>query len=177
MLGYVEKTHFNPNSFSWKKDLPPVAELAKKILEEKKNQTNSQALKRKHKKDRKQRIDDTMLAFTDNILPAADGCHPSITIGATSNKIKQFDSFNRLQRGPGTTTDGETMITMPSIDDEYDNDDNNDDDDDHDDNLPPFAPEVDEDGTKHYTTKNGRKTLSYKKNAPQNGKLYRFSCN
>ena len=114
--------------------MPPVSELAKKIVEEKKNQTNSQALKRKHEKDRKQRIDDTMLAFTDNILPAADGCHPSITIGATSNKIKRFDSFNRLQRGSGTTTDGETMITMPSMDDEYDNDDNNDDDD-HDDNL------------------------------------------
>ena len=167
MLGNVEKTHFNPNSFSWKKDLPPVAELAKKFLEEKKNQTNSQALKRKHGK---QRIDDTMLAFTDIILPAADGCHPSITIGATSN-IKQFDSFNRLQRGPGTTTDGETMIMMPSMDDEHD------DDDDHDDNLPPFPPEVDEDGTKHFTTVDGNKTLSYKKNAPQNGKLYRFSCN
>ena len=111
--------------------MPPVAELAKKIVEEKKNQTNSQALKRKHEKDRKQRIDDTMLAFTDNILPAADGCHPSITIGATSNKIKQFDSFNRLQRGPGTTTDGETMITMPRKNDEHDDDDD-DDDDDHD---------------------------------------------
>ena len=172
MVGYVERTYFNPNSFSWKKDLPPVAEIAKKILEEKKNQTNSQALKRKIEQDKKDRLNDTMVAFTDNILPPADGCHPSITIGNQSSKIKRFDTFNPLQRGtgPGTATDGETMITMPSMDEEND-------DDDEDDDLPPFAPEVDEDGTKHYTTADGKKTLSYKKNAPQNGKLYRFSCN
>jgi hypothetical protein len=59
------------------------------------------------------------------------------------------------------------MVTMPSMDDEFD--DEEDDDDDND--LLPFAPEVDEDGTKHYTTADGKKTLSYKKNAPQNGKL------
>jgi len=40
-----------------------------------------------------------------------------------------------------------------------------DDDDDDDDDLPPFAP----DGTKDYTTADGKKTLSFKKNAPQNG--------
>jgi hypothetical protein len=45
----VERTYFNPNYFCWKKDLPPVAEIAKKILEEKKNQTKSQALKQKNR--------------------------------------------------------------------------------------------------------------------------------
>ena len=69
-------------------------------------------------------------------------------------------------------TDGDTMITMPSIDDDLD-----DDDEEEDESTAPFAPEVDEDGTKNFTTKDRRKTLSYKKNAPQNGKLYRFSCN
>ena len=93
----MERTYFNPNSFSWKKDLPPVAEIAKKILEEKKNQTNSQALKRKIEQDKKDRLNDTMVAFTDNILPPADGCHPSITIGNQSNKIKLFDTFNPLE--------------------------------------------------------------------------------
>ena len=39
----------------WKKDLPPIALLAKKIMEEKANQTTSQALKRRHEKDRKQK--------------------------------------------------------------------------------------------------------------------------
>jgi len=142
LVGYVERTYFNPNYFCWKKDLPPVAEIAKKILEEKKNQTNSQALKRKIEQDKKDGLYDTMVVFTDNILPPADGCHPSITIGTQSNKIKRFDTFNPLQRGtgPGTATDGETMITMSCMDEE------NDDDDDGDDDIPPFAPEVDEDG-------------------------------
>ncbi len=64
------------------------------------------------------------------------------------------------------------MLTMPSIDDDLDEDYEE-----EDESTAPFAPEVDEDGTKHYTTANGKKTLSYKKNAPQNGKLYRFSHN
>ena len=68
LVGYVERTYFNPNSFSGKKDLPPVAEIVKKkMLEEKKNQTNSQALKRKIEQDKKDILNDTMVAFTDNI--------------------------------------------------------------------------------------------------------------
>lgn len=61
-------------------------------------------------------------------------CHPSITIGTPSNKIKRFDNFNSLQRdtGPGSATDGETMIAMPSIDDEHDDDDDDESDDDDD---------------------------------------------
>lgn len=46
-------------SFNWKKDLPPVAVLVKKILEEKGNQTASQTVKRKLRKT-KQKIDDMM---------------------------------------------------------------------------------------------------------------------
>jgi hypothetical protein len=74
-----------------------------------------------------------------------------------------------LQRDTGTTTDGETMMTMPSFDDEQedDNDDDNDDD-----NPAPFGMKVDDDGTRHYTTEDGTKDISFKKNAPQNGKLY-----
>ena len=173
LVGYVQKIYFNPTDFIWKKDVPPVAELARKIMEEKDNQTKSQSLKRQHEKDKKQRLEDTMLGFTDSILPTADGCHPSITIGTQSQKIRRFDTHNPLRRDTlTTTTDGDTMITMPSIDDDLD-----DDDEEEDESTAPFAPEVDEDGTKHFTTVDGRKTLSYKKNAPQNGKLYRFSCN
>ena len=98
-------------------------------------------------------------------MPTADGCHPSITIGTESQKIRRFDTLNPLRRDTLTaTTDGDTMITMPSIDDDLD-----DDDEEEDESTAPFALEVDEDGTKNFTTKDGRKTLSYK--------LYRFSCN
>ena len=60
-----------------------------------------------------------MLGFLKDILPTADGCHPSINIGTQSNKFT------------GTTTDGETMLTGPSFDDEQE-----DDNDDHDDDNP-----------------------------------------
>jgi hypothetical protein len=46
------------------------------------------------KKERK--INETMLGFSKDILPTADGCHPSITIGTQSNMIllkKKYDSF------------------------------------------------------------------------------------
>ena len=61
---------------------------------------------------------------------------------------------------------------MPSVENEQEDDD---DDDDHDYNAAPFGTKVDEDGTRHYTTADGKKDVSFKKNAPQNGKLCRFS--
>jgi hypothetical protein len=171
LVGYVATNYFSHTDFQHKKDLPPVAVLAKNIVMEKENQFKSGATKRKHEMNKKKRVDNTMVAFSNNILPAAEGCHPSITIGTNSSKLMKYDSLNALQRdmSRGTATDGtgETMVTMPSMDDEFD--DEEDDEDDND--LLPFAPEVDEDGTKHYTTADGKKTLSYKKNAPQNGKL------
>jgi len=113
----VEHTYFNPNGFQYKKDLPPVAVLAKKILEEKANQTSSESLKIQFERKRKEQKTDTMLAFSNNILPPADGCHPSITIGGQSNKIQRFDSLNPLRRDTNPSiTDGETLLTMPSID-------------------------------------------------------------
>ena len=161
--------YFSQTDFQHKKDLPPLAVLAKNIVMEKENQFKSQATKKKHEQVKKNRVDNTMLAFSNNILPAAEGCHPSITIGIKSSKLMKYDSLNALQRdmSRGTATDcfGETMVTMPSMDDEFD------DEDDDDNDLLPFAPEVDEDSTKHYTTADGKKTLSYKKNAPQNDKL------
>jgi hypothetical protein len=175
----VQQTYFNPNGFQYKKDLPPIAVLAKNILEEKENQSNRQATIRQQEKDKKKKIENTMLAFSSSILPAADGCHPDITIGTKSNKLMKFDSFKALQRdmGPGTATDGtgETMVTMPSMDDEHEDVDN--DDDSYDYNAAPFGTKVDEDGTRHYTTADGKKDVSFKKNAPQNGKLCRFSSN
>jgi len=149
----------------FKKDLPPIALLAKKILEEKENQTASLSLIRFNEKAKKKKINDTLEAFTDNILPPADGCHPSITIGTQSNKFKKFDSFKALQRDTctGNTTDGE--MTMPTFDDEQE-------DDNDDDNPAPFGMKVDDDGTRHYTTADGKKDISFKKNAPQNGEHY-----
>ena len=128
---------------------------------------NRVTTKRKHGKERKQRKDDTMLAFSKDILPYADGCHPSISIGSQSSKLQKFDSLNPLRRdtNPGTATDGETMLTMPSFDEEQENDDE------ENEEVNSRAPF----GTRNYTTADGIKTLSYKKNAPQNGKLYRFS--
>jgi hypothetical protein len=172
----VQQTYFNPNGFQYKKNFPPIAVLAKNILEEKENQSTSQAIKRKLAEDKKNNTESTMLAFSSSILPAADGCHPSITVGTKSNKLMKFDSFKALQRdmGPGTATDGtgETILTMPSVENEHKDDD---DDDDHDYNAAPFGMKVDEDGTRHYTTADGKKDVSFKKNAPQNGKLCRFS--
>ena len=142
-------------SFTRKKDLPPVAVLAKKILEEKTNQTPSQTVKRKFEVDKaKNRWYDA--CFIEWHLT---GCryHPSITIGTHSNKLKKFGM------GPGTTTDDKTMLTMPSIDVEQE--DNNDDN--YDKNPAPFGINVNEDGTRHYTTADCKKSLSFKKNAPQ----------
>ena len=119
----MEHTYFNPNGFQYKKDLPPVAVLAKKILEEKANQTSSESLKRLFEKKRKEQKTDTMLAFSNNILPLVDGCHPSITIGGQSNKIQRYDSLNPLRRDTNPSiTDGETLLTMPSIDEDQEND-------------------------------------------------------
>ena len=164
----MEHTYFNPNGFQYKKDLPPVAVLAKKILEEKANQTSSESLKIQFERKRKEQKTDTMLAFSNNILPPADGCHPSITIGGQSNKIQRFDSLNPLRRDTNPSiTDGETLLTMPSIDEDQENDGDGD----HNYDTAPFGMEVDEDGTRHYTTADGKKNLFFKKNAPQNGKL------
>ena len=52
-------------------------------------------------------------------VPAADGCHPSITIGTKSSKLMRYNSVNALQRdisrGAATDGTGDTMVTMPSI--------------------------------------------------------------
>ena len=90
----MKQTYFNPNGFQYKKNLPPIAVLAKNILEEKENQSTSQATKRKHEQDKKNKTENTMLAFSSSILPAADGCHPSITIGTQSNKFKKLKLFS-----------------------------------------------------------------------------------
>ena len=55
MVGYVQNTYFNPNGFMFKKDLPPIALLAKKILEEKENQTASLSLIRFNEKAKKKK--------------------------------------------------------------------------------------------------------------------------
>ena len=73
-------------------------------MDEKYNQTNAEELKRKHAKDNKAKIDDTMLSFTSSILPAAEGCHPNITIGPRSNKMDRFNSYNPLQIERGTVS-------------------------------------------------------------------------
>jgi hypothetical protein len=49
----VQQTYFNPNGFQYKKNFPPIAVLAKNILEEKENQSTSQAIKRKLAEDKK----------------------------------------------------------------------------------------------------------------------------
>jgi len=156
----VEHTYFNPNGFQYKKDLPPVAVLAKKILEEKANQTSSESLKIQFERKRKEQKTDTMLAFSNNILPPADGCHPSITIGGQSNKIQRFDSLNPLRRDTNPSiTDGETLLTMPSIDEDQENDGDGD----HNYDTAPFGMEVDEDGTRHYTTADRKRIYFSKK--------------
>ena len=66
-------------------------------MDEKKKQTESAILKRKHDQAGKQKIDDTMLGFQSIILPGADGCHPNISVGTQSNKIDRFNSINPLR--------------------------------------------------------------------------------
>ena len=61
--------YFSQTDFQHKKDLPPVAVLAKNIVMEKENQNNSLATKRKHDQGQKKKVEDTMLAFSNNILP------------------------------------------------------------------------------------------------------------
>ena len=56
-------------------------------------------------------------------------------------------------------------MTMPTFDDEQE-------DDNDDDNPAPFGMKVDDDGTCHYTAADGKKDISFKKNAPQNGEHY-----
>ena len=58
---------------------------------------------------------------------------------------------------------------MPTFDDEQE-------DDNDDDNPAPFGMKVDDDGTRHYTAADGKKDISFKKNAPQNGEHYSFIC-
>ena len=49
-------------------------------MDEKCNHTNVEILKKQHASDNKTKIDDTMLSFTSSILPAAEGCHPSLLV-------------------------------------------------------------------------------------------------
>jgi hypothetical protein len=144
------------------KNLPPIAELTFKMLRDKKEQTDKDALKRKYAEDNKTKLDDTMLGFQHTILPTADGCHPHITMSARSNKIDRFNTINPLL----TDADG------GSFDDGGDGaDDDDDDDDDYDgtNHNKTFNTKIDDDGTKHYKTADGKKDVSYRKNAPQNG--------
>jgi hypothetical protein len=68
------------------------------MMDEKYNQTNAEELKRKHAKDSKTKIDDTMLAFTSSILPAAEGCHSRLDMhlldnsGNRSVKVTHIDA-------------------------------------------------------------------------------------
>ena len=94
--------HFTDRS--WKKDWPPVVALTYKMMDEKKKQTESAILKRKHDQAGKQKIDDTMLGFQSIILPGADGCHPNISVGTQSNKIDRFNSINPTRMSPVTTS-------------------------------------------------------------------------
>ena len=143
-------------------------------MNEKNNQTNAEELKRKHAKENKAKIDDTMLAFSTSILPAAEGCHPSITIGPRSNKMDRFNGYNPLQIERGTGDD--------KNDGDNDSDDDDEDEDEDDDvkehnekasaesKRPRYVVAVDEDGTRRYKTDDAMKEISYRKNAPQNGK-------
>ena len=137
------------------------------MVDEKNNQKNSEKLKRKHEKEGKQRIDDTMLGFQADILPAANGCHPNITIGPRSNKIDRFNGYNPLQL-ENNQGDDDDVDDVDNIDDV--------DDDEYVDKASaevkrvPYEIGVDEDGTRRYKTADGKKVISYRKNAPQNGK-------
>ena len=168
ILGIVQRNYFPDTDRSWKKDWPPVVELTWKMMDEKKKQSDSAILKRKHEQAGKQKIDDTMLGFQDIILPAAGGCHPNITIGTQSNKIDRFNAIKPLRLD--TSTDGDPLTSAS-------NDEDDEDEDYVENTRAAYDMQVDEDGTRHYTTADGKKNISYKKNAPQNGKLYTFSCN
>ena len=141
------------------KNLPPIAELTFKMLRDKKEQTDKDALKRKYAEDNKTKLDDTMLGFQHTILPTADGCHPHITMSARSNKIDRFNTINPLL----TDADG------GSFDDGEEDDDDDYDDDDYDGTKhnKTFNTKIDDDGTKHYKTADGKKDVSYRKNAHQ----------
>ncbi len=65
-------------------------------MDEKYNHTNAEILKKKHESDKKTKIDYTMLSFTSSILPAAEGCHPNITIGPRSNKDPAM-AYNKIR--------------------------------------------------------------------------------
>jgi hypothetical protein len=60
------------------------------MMDEKYNQTNAEELKRQHAKDSKTKIDDTMLAFTSSILPAAEGCHSRLDMHLLDNSGNRF---------------------------------------------------------------------------------------
>ena len=85
--------YFSHTDFQHKKDLPPVAVLAKNIVMEKENQFKSQTTKRKHEQVKKNRVENTMLAFSNNILPAAEGCHPSILWLDPPDRKCRMDAF------------------------------------------------------------------------------------
>jgi len=169
VVGIICTNFFPDTDRSWKKNWPPIVELTWKMMNEKKEQTSSGILKRQHEKERKQRLDDTMLGFQSNILPSADGCHPNITIGTHSNKIDRFNALNPLQLEKTATDDDEDERVLPMKSD--------DDDDEYEEPVKAgtkrasYGTQVDDDGTRHYTTADGTKNISYKKNAPQNGKL------
>jgi hypothetical protein len=59
------------------------------------------------------------------------------------------------------------MLTSTSIDEDQEDVGDGD----HNDNTAPFGMDVDEDGTRHYTSADGKNNLFFKKNTPQNGKL------
>ena len=142
-------------------------------MDEKYNHTNAEILKKKHESDKKTKIDDTMLSFTSSILPAAEGCHPNITIGPRSNKMDRFNSYNPLQIERGTVSNQDDVKNDDDDEDDEDEEEDEDrdvDDDKHDVKKARYEIGVDEDGTRRYTTADGKKEISYRKNAPQNGK-------
>ena len=143
-------------------------------MDEKCNHTNAKILKKKHASDNKTKIDDTMLSFTSSILPAAEGCHPNITIGPRSNKMDRFNSYNPLQIERGTVSNQDDIKNDGDDEEDGDDEDEDEDRDVDDDKLDAkkarYEIGVDEDGTRRYTTADGKKEISYRKNAPQNGK-------
>ena len=187
----MQRNYFPDTDRMFKKDFPPVVLLTWTMMNDKKNQTDSASLKRKHALLGKQKLDDTMLGFQAHILPAADGCHPSITLGTQSNKINKFNAYNPLK-----------MLSTGEDDEDCDDDADPDadpdadaDDEDYNDKAgsgtskassnkagsrstkTPYDIGVDDDGTSHFYTADGIKDISYRKNAPQNGKLYQLSYN
>jgi len=96
-----------------------------------------------------------MLSFTSSILPAAEGCHPNITICPRSNKMDRFNSYNPLQIERGTVSNQDDVKN--DDDDEEDEDEEEDkdrdvDDDKHEVKKARYEIGVDEDGTRRYTT-------------------------